>query len=86
MKNDRNTTFLQQVYNSPLTWGGPHALWSPPHVRGLLYTCCKSVVRESVLFLELLVTPQLHNKCTLSPHMRGWGPHPHVRGGSALEV
>jgi len=50
MKNDRNTTFLQQVYNSPLTWGGPHALWSPPHVRGLLYTCCKSVVRESVLF------------------------------------
>jgi hypothetical protein len=49
MKNDRNTTLLQQVYNSPLTWGGPHTLWGPPHVRGLLFTCCKSVVRESVL-------------------------------------
>jgi hypothetical protein len=48
-KNDRNTTLLQQVYNSPLTWGGPHTLWDPPHMRGLLYTCCKSVVRESVL-------------------------------------
>jgi hypothetical protein len=48
-KNDRNTTLLQQVYNSSLIRGGPHTLWSPPHVRGLLYTCCKSVVRESVL-------------------------------------
>jgi len=48
-KNNRNTTLLQQVYNSPLTWGGPHTLWGPPHMRGLLYTCCKNVVRELVL-------------------------------------
>jgi len=38
------TTLLQQVYNSLLTWGGLHSVWGPPHVRGLLYTCCKSVV------------------------------------------
>jgi hypothetical protein len=50
LKNDRNTSLLQQVYNKPLTWGGLHTLWGPSHVRGLLYTCCKSVVRESVLF------------------------------------
>jgi hypothetical protein len=49
LKNDRNTSFLQQVYNSPLTWGGLHTLWGPSYVKGLLYTCCKSVVRESVL-------------------------------------
>lgn len=59
LKNDRNISLLQQVYNSPLTWGGPHTLWSPPHVRGLLYTYCKSVVRESVLlYIILLVTEE----------------------------
>jgi hypothetical protein len=26
MKNDRNTSLLQQVYNNPLTWGGSHTL------------------------------------------------------------
>jgi hypothetical protein len=44
MRTDSRTTLLQQVYNSPLTWDGPHSVWSPPHVRGLLYTCCKSDV------------------------------------------
>jgi hypothetical protein len=29
-KNDRNTTFLQQVYNSPLTWGGPQHCGAHP--------------------------------------------------------
>jgi hypothetical protein len=51
-KNDRNTSGLQQMYNSPLTWDGPHILWGPPHVRGLLYICCKPGVRESVLFQQ----------------------------------
>jgi len=49
MKNDKNTPGLQQMYNSPLTWGGLHILWNPPHVRKLLYICCKPGVRESVL-------------------------------------
>jgi hypothetical protein len=54
-KNDRNTTLLQQVYNSSLTWDGPHTLWDPTHVRRLLYTCCKSVVRESVLLSDYII-------------------------------
>jgi len=44
LRTDSRTTLLQQVYNSPLTWGGPHSVWSPPHVRWLLYPCCKSDV------------------------------------------
>jgi hypothetical protein len=59
-KNDRNTTLLQQVYNSSLTRGGSHTLWSPPHVRWLLYTCCKSVVRESLLPKETYEDPVNH--------------------------
>jgi hypothetical protein len=36
MKNDRNTSLLQQVYNSPLTWGEPHTMWGPPHERAVV--------------------------------------------------
>jgi hypothetical protein len=32
------------VYNSPFTWDEPYSMWSPSHMRGLLYTCCKSDV------------------------------------------
>jgi hypothetical protein len=49
MENDKCTSHVQQRYNTPLTWGGPHALWDPPHVRGVLYTCCTCDVRESPL-------------------------------------
>jgi len=41
MRTDSRTPGLQQMYNSFLTWGGFHSMWSPPHVRGLLYICCK---------------------------------------------
>lgn len=49
IENDRNTSGLQQMYNSLLTWSELYILWGPPHVRGLLYICCKPGVRESVL-------------------------------------
>jgi hypothetical protein len=55
-RTDSRTTLLQQVYNNPLTWGGLHSVWGPPHVRGLLYTYCKSVVFLSffLVFKEYL--------------------------------
>jgi len=52
-RTDSRTTLLQQVYNSLLTWGGLHCVWGPPHVRGLLYTCCKSVVFLSFFYVKL---------------------------------
>jgi hypothetical protein len=27
-KNDKNTLLLQQVYNRPLTWGGPYSIFA----------------------------------------------------------
>jgi hypothetical protein len=54
MRTDSRTTLLQQVYNSPLTWGEPHSVWGPPHVRGLLYTCCKSVVFLSFFLVHYI--------------------------------
>jgi hypothetical protein len=55
-RTDSRTTLLQQVYNNPLTWGGLHSVWGPPHVRRLLYTCCKSDVFLSFfLFFSFLV-------------------------------
>jgi len=53
MENDKCTSHVQQGYNTPLTWGGPHALWDPPHVRGVLYTCCTCDVRESPLNVNI---------------------------------
>jgi len=41
LRTDSRTPGLQQMYNSPLTWGGPHSMWGSSHVRGLLYICCK---------------------------------------------
>jgi hypothetical protein len=43
-------SYVQQGYNTPLTGGGPHILWGPPHVREVLYTCCTCGVRESPLY------------------------------------
>jgi hypothetical protein len=48
-ENDKCTSHVQQGYNTPLTWGGLHKLWGPPHMRGVLYPCCTCDVRESPL-------------------------------------
>jgi hypothetical protein len=34
---DSRTSHVQQGYNTHLTWGGLHTLWSSPHVRWVLY-------------------------------------------------
>jgi hypothetical protein len=47
LRGDSRTSHVQQVYNTPLTWGGPYTLWDPPHVRGVLYTCCTCDVHLS---------------------------------------
>jgi hypothetical protein len=66
MENDKCTSHVQQGYNTPLTWGGPHTLWGPPHVRGVLYPCCTCDVRESPLYNDyhiwvMLKLQQVHN-------------------------
>jgi len=42
----------------PSHMGWAPTLWGPPHVRGVLYTCCTCDVRES----PLLILSQKKNK------------------------
>jgi hypothetical protein len=65
-ENDKCTSYVQQGYNTPLTWGGLHTLWGPP----MWERCCTLVVH--VVYGNHLsnvwAPPNVHWCCVIVVH------------------